>query len=391
MKGFVTPILFLIILPFFLLGAADEIKIGNTSPYSGPLSVYSSVSKVEAAYFNMINEKGGINGRKIVFLSRDDGYNPAKSLEATRDLVENQKVLAMFNQVGFPGVLATRPYLNEKKVPQLFVSSTSSLWNNPKEYPWTIAMLLTPSEEAKVVANYILKNYPEGKIGLLITDSPSDAEFVKSFKAVLGTQADKMIVLASKYRLDEPTIDSNIQALKNSGADIFINNASAKFASQAIKMVHDTGWNLKLQYLSIYSTSIQEIIQPAGIENAEGIISMAAFKDPLDPQWKDDQGYLDYAAFMKKYYSEGNIDDSMNVYGYTAGQVLVQTLNQCGNDLSRENIMKQARSLKMTLPMLMPGIEFNSSFEGTQAPIHQAYLVQFKHGRFVIISPLLEL
>jgi branched-chain amino acid transport system substrate-binding protein len=385
MNIFYNFILFLMLPTFFLSG--EDIKIGNTSPYSGPLSVYSTVSKVEAAYFNMINEKGGVNGRKILFLSRDDGYNPAKSLEATRDLVENDKVSAMFNQVGFPGVLATRQYLNDKKVPQLFVSSTSSLWNNPKEFPWTIAMLLTPSEEAKVVADYILKNFPDGKIALLVTESPSDQEFIEAFKTALGTNQ----ITISKYRLDEPTIDSNIIALKNSGADIFINNASAKFASQAIKAARDIDWKLKLHYLSIYSTSIHEIIKPAGIENTEGIISLAAFKDPSDPQWKDDPAYLEYATFMKKYFPEGDVNDSMNVYGYTAAQVLVQNLKQCGDDLSRDNIMKQARSLKMTLPMLMPGIEFNSSLKQSQSPIHQAYMVQFKQGRFVIISKLLEL
>ena len=343
-------------------GVTDvEIKIGQTMPYSGPLSAYATIGKVEAAYFRMVNEQGGINGRKINLISLDDAFSPPKTVEMTRRLVEQDEVLAVFQPLGTPTSTAVRKYLNERKVPQLFIASGATKWADPKNFPWTIGWQPNYQTEGQIYAKYLLAAKPNAKVGILYQNDDSGKDYVKGFREGLGDKAGSMIVAEISYEVSDPTVDSQIVTLKASGADTFFNETTPKFAAQAIRKVHDAGWN-PLQILVSISASVGAVLTPAGLDKSTGLITGVYFKDAVDPQWSNDPAMKEWLAFMKKYYPEGSIIDSLNIYGYMTAQTLVQVLKQCGDDLTRENVMRQAANLKdLQLPLLLPGIKLSTS------------------------------
>jgi branched-chain amino acid transport system substrate-binding protein len=359
-------------------GASDtEIKIGNIMPYSGPASAYGVIGTTEAAFFNKINAEGGINGRKINFISYDDGYSPPKTVEQARKLVESDEVLMIFNPLGTPPNSAIQKYMNAKKVPQLFVATGATKWNDPKEFPWTMGWQPSYQSESHIYAKYILKNRPNGKIAILYQNDDYGKDYLKGFKDELGAKAASMIVAEESYETTEPTIDSHIVTLKASGADIFFNITTPKFAAQAIRKAAEIGWKPE-HFLNNVSASIGSVIKPAGFDAAQGIISSAYLKDPTDPQWKDDPGMKAWNAFLDKYYPDANRADASVVYGYTVAQGLVYVLKNCGNDLTRANVMKQAASIRdLQLPLLLPGIKVNTSATDF-APLSQLQLMKLK-------------
>jgi branched-chain amino acid transport system substrate-binding protein len=360
----------------------SEIKIGHTNPYSGPASAYGTIGKVEAAYFKMINEQGGINGRKIDFVSLDDGYSPPKTVEMVRRLVEQDQVAFLFQTLGTPTNSAIHKYLNQKKVPMLFVATGATKWGDPKNFPWTMGWQPTYQAEGHIYAQYIMKNVPNAKVGILYQNDDYGKDYVKGIKDGFGDNAKKIIVMEQSYEVTDPTVDSQIVNLKNSGANVFYNVSIPKFATQAIKKAHDIGWK-PVHLLNSVSSSIGVVLKPAGVEAAKDIITSRYLKDPTDPAMKNDQGYKDWVTFMKKYYAEGALNDDFNVFGYTVAQGLVHVLKQCGNDLSRENIMKQAANIKdLSLPMLLPGIKVNTSPTDFY-PIEQEQLAKFDGERWV--------
>jgi branched-chain amino acid transport system substrate-binding protein len=360
------------------VGATDtEIKIGNIMPYSGPASAYGVIGKTEQAYFNKINAEGGINGRKINFVSYDDGYSPPKTVEQARKLVESDEVLLIFNSLGTPPNSAIQKYMNTKKVPQLFVATGATKWNDPKDFPWTMGWQPNYQSETQIYAKYILKNHPDAKIAVLYQNDDYGKDYLKGFKDGLGAKAASLIVAEDSYEVTEPTIDSHIVKLKASGADVFMNITTPKFAAQAIKKNAEIGWK-PLHFLNNVSASIGSVIKPAGPENAQDIISSAYLKDPTDPQWKEDAGMKAWNAFLDKYYPEANRADASVMYAYTVAQGLVFVLKNCGNDLTRANIMKQAASIKnLELGGLLPGIKVNTSATDF-APLSQLQLMKFK-------------
>ena len=355
-------------------GATDtEIKIGNIMPYSGPASSYGVIGKTEEAYFNKINAEGGINGRKINFISYDDGYSPPKTVEQARKLVESDEVLLIFNSLGTPPNSAIQKYMNQKKVPQLFVATGATKWNDPKDFPWTMGWQPSYQSETQIYAKYILKNMPNAKIAVLYQNDDYGKDYLKGLKDGLGAKAASMIVTEQSYETTQPTIDSEIVKLKSSGADVFVNLTIPKFAAQAIKKSAEIEWK-PLQFLNSVSSSIGATIKPAGFEAAQNIISAAYIKDPTDPQWKEDAGMKTFNAFLDKYYPEANRNDAFVVYGYTVAQTMVYVLKQCGDNLTRENIMKQAASIKgLELGGLLPGITIKTSATDF-APIEQLRL-----------------
>ncbi|HYB56450.1 MAG TPA: ABC transporter substrate-binding protein [Alphaproteobacteria bacterium] len=371
-------------------GVTDtEIKIGNTNPYSGPASAYGAIGKAIAAYFAMINDQGGINGRKINFISLDDGYSPPKTVEQTRRLVEEDKVLLDFQPLGTPCNTAIQPYLNEQKVPQLFVATGATKWNDPKHFPWTMGWQPNYQTESRIYAAYILKNMPDAKIAVLYQNDDYGKDYVKGMMDGLGDKAAKMVVAQKSYETSDPTVDSQIVALKASGADVFFNVTTPKFASQAIRKAYDIGWK-ETQFLNNVSQSVTGVLQPAGLEKAVGIISSYYLKDPSDPQWKDGKAYQDWLAWMKKYLPNGNVGDSFNVYGYTVAQTLVHVLKAAGDNLTRENIMKQAASIKsLELPMLLPGIKISTGPDDF-APIKQMQLMKFDGKSWELFGSVLS-
>jgi branched-chain amino acid transport system substrate-binding protein len=362
---------------------ASEIKIGHTNPYSGNASAYGTIGKVEAAYFKMINEQGGINGRKINFVSYDDGYSPPKTVEMVRKLVEQDQVAFVFNTLGTPTNTAIHKYMNQQKIPQLFVATGATKWGDPEHFPWTMGWQPTYQAEAKIYAAYVMKNVPNAKIGILYQNDDYGKDYLKGFKDGLAkANASKAIVLEQSYETTDPTVDSQVVNLKNSGANVFFNITIPKYAAQAIKKAHDIGWK-PLHLLNNVSASVGTVLKPAGFEASKDLITTQYLKDPTDPEWKNDAGYKEWLAFMKKYYPEGNVEDAFNVYGYTAAQGLVHVLKQCGNDLSRENVMKQAANIKdLSLPMLLPGIKVNTGPKDFY-PIEQEQLVKFDGERWV--------
>ena len=368
---------------------SSEIKIGNTNPYSGPLSAYSTIGKTIAGYFRKVNEEGGVNGRKLNFISLDDGYSPAKTLEMTRQLVEKDEVLLVFQPLGTPTNQAIWKYMNEQKVPQLFVATGATKWGDPQGHPWTMGWQPTYQTESHIYVQHILKNIPNAKLGVLYQNDDSGKDYIKGLKDGLGEAAKRLIVLEQTYEVTDPTVDSQIVNLKNSGANVFLNYTAPKFAVQAIRKAHDIGWN-PVQFLGSVSASVDSVLKPAGIEASKGIVSAQYLKDPTDPQWKNDAGYKDWAAFMRKYYPSGSLDDSFNVYGYSVAQTLVHVLRQCGNDLSRANVMKQAASIKdLSLPMLLPGIKLNTSLNDF-FPIEQMQLGRFDGEHWVLFGELFD-
>jgi branched-chain amino acid transport system substrate-binding protein len=344
-------------------GATDsEIKIGNIMPYSGPLSAYALIGRTQAAYFNKINAEGGINGRKINFISYDDGFSPPKTVEQARKLVESDEVLLIFQSLGTPTNNAIRQYMNQKKVPQLFVATGATQFGDLKNFHWTMGWQPTYQTEGRIYAKYILQNLPQGKIGVLYQNDDSGRDYLKGLHDGLGEEATKrMIVAELPYEPSDPTVDRQIVTLKTMGADIFFNEASPKFAAQAIKRAAEIGWK-PVQFLASISNSVGSVLKPAGLEASKGILSTNYLKDATDPTWKDDPALKEWAAFMDKYFPEGDKTSTFSVYGYLTAQTMVQVLKQCGDDLTRENVMKQAANLKdLELGMLLPGIKINTS------------------------------
>ena len=359
-------------------GATDtDIKIGNIMPYSGPASSYSVIGKTEQAYFNMINAEGGINGRKINFISYDDGYSPPKTVEQARKLVESDEVLLIFNSLGTPPNSAIHKYMNEKKVPQLFVATGATKWNDPKSFPWTMGFQPNYQSEGQIYAKYILKNMPSGKIAILYQNDDYGKDYVKGLKDGLGAKAASMIVAEESYETTEPTIDSHLLTLKASGADVFYDVTIPKFAAQAIRKAAEVGWK-PTHFLNNVSASISSAIKPAGFENAQNIISSIWLKDPTDPQWKDDPDVKAWNAFLDKYYPDANRTDVNVMYSYAVSQTMVEVLKRCGDDLTRANVMKQAASLRdFTVKGLLPGVKINTS-PTDFAPGSQLQLMKFK-------------
>ena len=372
------------------IGASDtEIKIGNIMPYSGPASAYGVIGKTEEAYFKKINAEGGINGRKINFVSYDDAYSPPKTVEQARKLVESDEVLLIFNSLGTAMNSAIQKYLNNKKVPQLFVATGATKWNDPKEFPWTMGWQPNYQSETVIYAKYILKNKPDAKIAVLYQNDDYGKDYLRGLKDGLGAKAATMIVAEESYETSEPTIDTHIVKLKSTNADIFVNIASPKFAAQAIRKIAEIGWK-PMHFLNNVSGSIGGVITPAGPENAQGIISSAYLKDPTDAQWKDDKGMKAWNQFLDKYYPEANRTDASVMYAYTVAQGLVHVLKACGDDLTRANIMQQAASIKdLELDGLLPGIKVNTS--GTDfAPLSQVQLERFKGGTWELFGEILN-
>lgn len=371
-------------------GATDtEIKIGNIMPYSGPASAYGVIGKTEEAYFRKINAEGGINGRKINFVTYDDGYSPPKTVEQARKLVESDEVLVVFNPLGTPPNSAIQKYLNSKKVPQLFVATGATKWNDPKEFPWTMGWQPNYQSETQIYAKYILKNHPDAKIAVLYQNDDYGKDYLKGLKDGLGAKAASLIVMEESYEVSEPTIDSHIVKLKSTGADVFMNITTPKFAAQAIKKNAEIGWK-PMHFLNNVSASIGSVIKPAGPENAQGIISSAYLKDPTDPQWKNDAGMKKWNEFLDKYYPEANRSDASVMYAYTVAQGLVHVLKACGDNLTRENVMKQAASIKdLELDGLLPGIKVNTSATDF-APISQVQLMKFKGETWELFGEILN-
>jgi ABC-type branched-subunit amino acid transport system substrate-binding protein len=371
-------------------GASDtEIKIGNTMPYSGPASAYGIIGKTEAAYFAMINEQGGINGRKINFISRDDGYSPPKTVEQVRQLVEQDQVLFLFSTLGTPTNVAIHGYLNDNKVPQLFVATGADQWNDPKHFPWTMGLIPSYGTESHIYGRYILENLPDAKIAVLYQNDDYGKDYLKGLKDGLGAKAASMIVAEESYETTEPTIDSHIVKLKSTGADVFVNITTPKFAAQAIKKVAEIEWK-PLHFLNNVSNSIGSVIKPAGYQNAQDIISAAYLKDVTDPQWANDPGMKEFLTFMAKDFPEGDKLDSGTMVGYGVAQTLVQVLKQCGDDLTRANVMKQAASLKdFRTDVLLPGIKINTG-PSDFAPISQLQLEKFKGEKWELFGDIIS-
>jgi len=371
-------------------GATDtEIKIGNIMPYSGPASAYGVIGKTEAAYFKKINDAGGINGRKINFISYDDGYSPPKTVEQARKLVESDEVLFIFNSLGTPPNTAIQKYMNAKKVPQLFVATGATKWNDPKDFPWTMGWQPNYQSEARIYAKYLLKEKPNAKIAVMYQNDDYGKDYVKGLKDGLGAKAASMIIAEESFETTEPTVDNHIVKLKSTGADVFFDVATPKFAAQAIKKIAEIEWK-PLHILNNVSASVGSVIKPAGYENSQGIISAAYVKDVSDPQWDNDAGMKEFLDFLAKDFPEGNkLDGSVEV-GFAVAQTMVQVLKQCGDNLTRENIMKQAASLKdFRTEVLLPGIKINTSATNF-APISQLQLMQFKGERWVLFGDIIS-
>ena len=358
-------------------GASDtEIKIGNTMPYSGPASSYGVIGKSEAAYFAMINEQGGINGRKINFISRDDGYSPPKTVEQVRKMVEEDGVLLLFQPLGTPSNTAIQGYLNDNKVPQLFVATGADKWNDPKNHPWTMGWQPSYRIEARIYARYILQTQPDAKIAVLYQNDDFGKDYLIGLREGLGKRADQLIVASQSYETTDPTVDQQIVSLQGTGANVLLTAATPKFAAQTIRKVYDIGWK-PTHLISNVSISVAAVMQPAGLDKGVGVISAAYHKDPTDPQWQDTPEYKEWLAWMKKYNASADVRDGFTVYGYSAAQTLVTALRASGDNLTRANVMHEAASIHdLKLPMLLPGITVNTSAVDF-APIKQMQLQKF--------------
>ena len=366
-----------------------EIKIGNMMPYSGPASAWSAIGKTEAAYFRKINTEGGINGRKINFISYDDAYSPPKAVEQTRKLVESDEVLLIFGPLGTPSNTAIQKYMNARKVPQLFVQTGATKWNDPNNFPWTIGWQPNYQNETRIYAKYILRERPNARIAVLYQNDDYGKDYLKGLKDGLGDRAASMIVGEDAYDLYETTIDSHVVKMKSLNADVFVDITGPKFAAQAIRKAAEIGWK-PLHFLNTVATSIGAVIKPAGFENAQGIISVAFLMDPLDPQWKNDPGMRAFDEFLAKDFPEGNRADALVVTGFNVAQTLLQVLKQCGDNLTRENVMHQAANLKdFRTTNLLPGITINTS-PTDFAPIKQVQLRKFTGETWELFGPVLN-
>jgi branched-chain amino acid transport system substrate-binding protein len=370
-------------------GASDtEIKIGNIMPYSGPASSYGLIGKTEEAYFKMINEQGGINGRKITFISYDDGYSPPKAVEQARKLVESDEVLVIFNSLGTPSNTAFQKYMNAKKVPQLFVATGASKWNDPKHFPWTMGWQPSYQSEAKIYAKYLMKEKPDAKIAVLYQNDDFGKDYLKGFKEGLGAKAST-IVTEESYEISEPTVDSHIVKVKAQNPDVLVSFVTPKFAAQTIKKMGELGWK-PMHLLTNVSVSVGAVMQPAGFEAAQGVLSADYRKDGTDPQWKDDAGMKKWSAFIDKYMPGAERSDNSLVYGYGAAQTMVEVLRMCGDDLTRANVMKQAASLKdFQTDVLLPGVKITTS-ESDYAPISQLQMMRFNAGKWEFFGEVID-
>jgi branched-chain amino acid transport system substrate-binding protein len=370
-------------------GASDtEIKIGNIMPYSGPASAYGVIGKTEEAYFRKINAEGGIHGRKITFISYDDAYSPPKAVEQARKLVESDEVLVVFNPLGTPSNTAIEKYLNGKKVPQLFVATGATKWNDPKSFPWTMGWQPSYQSEAHIYAKFLLREKPDAKIGVLYQNDDFGKDYLKGLKEALGAKTT-MIVAEESYETAEPSVDGHVVRLKASGADVFVSITTPKFAAQAIKRLAEIDWH-PMHILSNVSASVGGVLKPAGFENSQGILSATYAKDGSDTQWDNDPGMKKFYAFLEQYYPDGDKLNASAVYGYGVAQTMVKVLQMCGDDLTRANVMKQAASLKEFEPdTLLPGVRINTS-PTDYAPIKQLQMERFKGEKWELIGGIMS-
>ncbi|WP_166304200.1 ABC transporter substrate-binding protein [Bradyrhizobium sp. 2S1] len=370
-------------------GATDtEIKVGNIMPYSGPASAYATIGKTEAAYFNKLNSEGGINGRKVNFISYDDAYSPPKMVEQARKLVESDEVLLIFNPLGTPGNTAIQKYMNAKKVPQLFVSTGAAKWNDPKNFPWTMGWQPSYQVEARIYAKFILQKYPGKTIGVLYQNDDFGKDYLIGLHDGLGDQAKKLIIVESSYETSSPTVDSQIVQIKGANPDIFVNIATPKFAAQAITKAAELDWH-PVQFLTNVSVSIGGVMKPAGYEASQDILSTQYLKDPADHEWKNDSAMNEWRAFMTKWYPEGDQNDASTVFGYGVAKGLEQVLRQCGDDLTRENLIKQAASLNFEIGIYLPGTKIKTGPDD-YAPIEQLQMMRFKGESWERFGPVMS-
>src|SRR3984957_9850215 len=371
-------------------GATDtEIKIGQTVPFSGPASAYAGIGKTQAAYLRMINEQGGINGRKLNLIQYDDAYSPPKAVEQVRKLVESDEVLLTFQIIGTPSNAAVQKYLNAKKVPQLFAATGASKFTDPKNFPWTLGFNPNYFVEGRIYGQYILKEHPDAKVGVLYQNDDLGKDYLNGIKAGLGDKAAKMIVAETSYEVSDPTIDPQVLKIKAAGADLFFSASTPKQAAQAIKKIAELGWH-PIHIVDINATSVGAVLKPAGLEASKDLISTNYGKDPSDPQWKDDAGMKRYLAFMAKYYPDGDKNSNFNTYGYTTAQLMAHVLKQCGDDLTRENVMKQATNLKnVEVDLALPGMKANTS-ENDYRVNKQMQMMKFNGERWELFGPILE-
>ena len=368
---------------------ATEIKIGNTNPYSGNASAYGTIGKTIAAYFKKVNDEGGVSGRKINFISYDDSYSPPKTVEMVRKLVEQDQVAFLFQTLGTPPNSAIHKYVNQMKVPHLFIATGATKWNDPKNYPWTMGYQPNYQTEGRVYAAYALSHVKDPKIGILYQNDDYGKDYLKGFEDGLGEANKKLVVLKQTYEVTDPTIDSQIVNLKNSGANVFFDITIPKYAVQAIKKVHEIGWK-PLHFLNNVSSSLGTVLKPAGLDASKDLITALYMKEVTDPQWRNDKGFIEWVAFMKKYYPEGALDDQSNGFAYNVAILMTQVLKQCGSDFSRENIMKQAASVKdFELPLLLPGIKVNTG-PTDFAPIEQEQLAKFDGEKWALFGDIIE-
>jgi len=370
-------------------GVTDtEIKIGNTGPYSGPLANASPIPLSMKAYFNKVNAEGGVNGRKINWITYDDGYSPPKTVEMTRKLVEDDQVFILAGPVGTPTNTAIWHYCNEKQVPQLFPATGATKWNDPKGHPWTMGFFISYQSEGRIYAAYILKNQPNAKIAVMYQDDDFGKDYLKGLVDGLGAKVS-MIKAKATYETTDPTVDSQIIQLQASGCDVLVTVAIPKFGALVVRKMAEINWK-PLHILNGIASSVGATLKPAGLENAKGIISDTSFKDPTDPQWRDDAGYKQWLAFLDKYYPDGDKTDNQTVYGFSIAQTTVQVLKQCGDNLTRENVMKQCASMhNFELPMLLPGVAINTSPTDFQM-IKQAQMRRFNGERYIPFGPILS-
>jgi branched-chain amino acid transport system substrate-binding protein len=371
-------------------GASDtEIKVGNIIPYSGPASAYGVIGKTEEAYFKMINDKGGINGRKVNFVTYDDGYSPPKAVEQVRKLVESDEVLVVFNPLGTPSNTAIQKYLNSKKIPQLFVATGATKWNDPKNFPWTMGWQPSYQSEAQIYAKWLMKNKPGAKVAILYQNDDFGKDYLKGTKDGFGDKASSFIIMEESYEVSEPTIDSHIVKIKAANPDVLLIYTTPKFGAQTIKKTAELGWK-PLQIITNVSASVGGVMKPAGFENAQDVLSAAYAKDGADPQWNNDPGMKKWVEFLDKYMPGADKTDGSVVYGYGAAQTLVKTLEMCGDDLTRANVMKQAASLKDFTPdTLLPGVKINTSATDF-APIAQLQMQKFKGEKWELFGEIIS-
>ena len=372
------------------IGASDtEIKIGNITPYSGPASAYGVIGKTEEAYFRKINAEGGINGRKINFITYDDGYSPPKAVEQVRKLVESDEVLVVFNPLGTPSNTAIQKYLNSKKVPQLFVATGATKWNDPKNFPWTMGWQPSYQSEAQIYAKWLMKEKPDAKVAIFYQNDDFGKDYLKGTKDGFGAKAASTIIMEESYEVSEPSIDGHIVKIKAANPDVLLIYATPKFGAQTIKKTAELGWK-PLQIITNVSASVGSVMQPAGFENAQNVLSAAYAKDGADPQWNDDPGMKKWLAFLDKYMPGADRTDGSIVYGYGVAQTMVKVLQMCGDDLTRANVMKQAASLKDFAPdTLLPGITINTSATD-YAPIEQLQMMRFKGEKWDLFGDIIS-